>query len=161
MKKQVIILMLVACMSAGQLSAQEPNTVSTLPTITVTSGTVVNKEISKAFKKTFPNAQNLKWYELDKMYMIKFIENDMRHQALFTKKGYMKYDISFGSEKHLSYDMLKKIQTTYDEYNITRVANVKEAGRDIWVINLENPRHFLLVRFEEDQMEEVEKYNKN
>lgn len=160
MKKQLIILMLIAFAGAGQLSAQD-NSMANLPTVTITSGTVVNEEITKAFKKTFPNAQNLKWYELDKMYLIKFIENDIKHQALYTKKGFMKYDISFGDEKQLSADMLKKIMTVYDEYKITKVANVKEAGRDIWVVNLENQKHLLLVRLENDELEEVEKYNIN
>ncbi len=56
--------------------------------------------------------------------------------------------------------MLNKIQDEYNEYNITNVANVKEAGRNIWVVNLDNLKHFALVRMEEDEMEVVKKSEK-
>ncbi len=87
MKKQLTALMLAAFLATVQISAQENDTTTNLPTVTVTSGTVVNKQIDKAFRKAFPGAQNLTWYEINKHYIVKFIENDMKHQALFTKNG--------------------------------------------------------------------------
>jgi hypothetical protein len=160
MKKQLIAVTMAAFLGAGQVSAQEKETITSLPTVTVTSGTIVNKEIDKVFRKAFPGAQDLTWYEINKHYIVKFIENDMKHQALFAKNGKIKYDISYGNEKHLPGMMLTKIQDVYNEYNITRVANVKEAGRSIWVVNLDNLKHFVLVRMEEDEMEEVRKSDK-
>jgi hypothetical protein len=38
---------------------------------------------------------------MNKFYLARFIENDMKHQALFTKNGYLKYDISYGREQQL------------------------------------------------------------
>jgi hypothetical protein len=161
MKKQLLILTLFVSITAVKLFSQEKNEMTTLPTVTVTSETLVNKEIDRAFKKAFPNAQLLDWYEVNKMYLVKFIEDDMKHHALFTKKGMLKYDISFGDEKNLSKDLLGKLQNAYDEYNITAVSNVKEDGRNIWVINLENSKHLVLARIENDELEETFKYNKN
>ena len=161
MKKQIMTLMLIAFIGALQLSAQEKKAMTTLPSVTVTSATLVNKEIDKAFKKAFPDAQLLDWVEVNKMYLVKFIENDMRHRALFTKKGSMKYDISYGDKKNLSDDLYRKVLENYNEYDITKVANVKEAGRNIWVINLENLKHLLLVRFENGELEETYRLNKN
>jgi hypothetical protein len=161
MKKQLLILTLFVSIAAVKLFSQEKNEMTTLPTVTVTSETLVNKEIDRAFKKAFPNAQLLDWYEVNKMYLVKFIEDDMKHHALFTKKGMLKYDISFGDEKNLSKDLLGKLQNAYDEYNITAVSNVKEDGRNIWVINLENSKHLVLARIENDELEETFKYNKN
>jgi len=160
MKKQLFASMLVVFMGTIQLSAQEKNAMTTLPTVTVTSETVVNKEIDKAFKKAFPNAQLLDWYEMNKMYLIKFIQNDMKHHALFTKKGYLKYDVSFGKEKNLTERIRHEIQKAYDEYNISYVTNVKENGRDIWVVNLENLKHLILVRYENNELEETYRYDK-
>jgi hypothetical protein len=160
MKKQLFAVTIAAFLGAVQLSAQENESVTSLPTVTVTSGTVVNKQIDKAFWKEFPAALDLSWYEINKLYIVKFFENDMKHRALFAKNGKIKYDISYGNEKHLPGMMLTKIQDVYNEYNITRVANVKEAGRSIWVVNLDNLKHFVLVRMEEDEMEEVRKSDK-
>jgi hypothetical protein len=160
MKKKLTLLMLVAFFCTGRLLAQEKDSVTNLPTLTVTAGTIVNKEIDKIFRKTFPEALNLKWYQVNKFYLVKFIENDVKHRALFTKKGMMKYDISYGNENQLPSDMLTKIKEVYTEYNITRVANVKEAGRNIWVINLDNLKHLVLIRMENGEMEEVQKIEK-
>jgi hypothetical protein len=161
MKKQLFASMLFVSMSTIQLSAQDKSSMTTLPTVIVTSETIVNKEIDKAFKKAFPNTQLLGWEEVEKMYLVKFIQNDMKHHALFTKKGYLKYDIGYGNEKDLSDYIRREVQKSYDEYNIASVANVKEAGRDIWVIRLENQKHLVWVRYENNELEETEKYDKN
>ena len=161
MKKQVIAALLVVCIGTGKLIAQEKDSVTTLPTITVTTATVVNKEVDKAFKKSFPKATNLKWYDMNKFYLARFIENDMKHQTLFTQKGFLKYDISYGFEQHLPAEIRDRIKGAYEAYRIIHVANVKEAGRNIWVTNLESLNHLVLVRVEEDEMEEVEKYSKS
>jgi hypothetical protein len=160
MKKTLLLLLPFLLFSTVRLWAQDKDSVTTLPTVTVTAGTKVNAEVDKAFKKTFPAAQDLKWYKLNKDYLAKFIESDMKHHALFSKGGRLKYDISYGYENNISEEMRKKIQGAYGEYDITRVANVKEAGRNIWVINLENPKHLVLVRVEDEDMEEVAKYDK-
>lgn len=161
MKKQLLASMLFVSMGTVQLLAQQKNEMTTLPTVTVTSGTIVNTQIDKAFKKAFPDAQFLDWYEVNKMYLVKFIKDDMKQQALFTKKGFMKYIISFGNEKNLSDKIRTEIQKAYDEYNISYVSNVKEAGRDIWVITLENLKHLVLARYENNELEETYRYNKN
>lgn len=152
--------MFAAFFNTGSLLAQEKDSVTNLPTLTVTSGTIVNKEIDKVFRKTFPDAINMKWYEVNKLYLVKFIENDVKHHALFTKKGVMKYTITYGNENQLPAEMLSRIKEAYNEYDITRVANIKEAGRSIWVINLDNMKHLVLVHMEDGEMEEVEKTEK-
>ena len=117
-------------------------------------------EVDKAFKKTFPDAQNLKWYMLDKNYLAKFIENDLKHQALLTKKGYLKYDITYGNENQLPVDILQKVSDAYDDYKVTSVANIKESGRDVWIINLESLKNIVVVWAEGDEFDEVNKIAK-
>jgi hypothetical protein len=63
MKKQLIILTVFLSITAVKVFCQEKNSMTTLPTVTVTSETTVNKEIDKAFKKAFPNAVLLDWFE--------------------------------------------------------------------------------------------------
>ena len=89
--------------------------------------------------------------------MARFIENDMKHQTLFSQKGYLNYDISYGEEKHLPAAIRDRIQGSYEDFRITHVANYKLAGRSIWMTNLESLNHMVLVRLEDDEMEEVER----
>ncbi len=161
MKKHLFISSILICFLTNELSAQQKDSVVVLPTVTVTSTSIVTKEVDKSFKKSFPNAENLKWYKLNKNYLAKFIQNDMKHNTLIAENGNIKYDISYGTESNLPEDLLVRIKGGYSEYNITRVANIKESNRNIWVINLESLKHIVLVRIEEDEMEEVERLNKS
>jgi hypothetical protein len=72
----------------------------------------------------------------------------------------LKYTISYGNEAQLPPVMPGKIKEAYNEYDITRVANIKEAGRNILVINLDNMKHLVLVHMEGGEMEEVETVEK-
>ncbi|HEY9340891.1 MAG TPA: hypothetical protein VJ279_06720 [Hanamia sp.] len=161
MKKQVMITLLLGLLlGSTQLSAQDMDSVITLPTVIVSSGTTVSAEVDKAFKKTFPDAENLRWYTLDKNYLAKFIENDLNHQALLSKKGRLKYDITYGGESQLPQDIRQKVSDSYNDYKITSVANVKESGRSIWVINLESLKNLVVARAEDDVFEEVAKVSR-
>jgi hypothetical protein len=157
MKKQLMAVLLILCIGTAELVAQETDTLTTLPTILISKGTVVNKAVDKAFKKAFPLAKNLKWYSIDKKYLARFIENDMKHQAFYNQKGYMNYQVSYGEEQHLPASVRNRIQSAYGEYKITHVANYKLSGRNIWVTNLESLNHIVLVKMEDDEMEEVER----
>lgn len=160
MKRKLLFTVLLAGFSIGGLFAQEKDSVITMPTLKITSGTVVTKEVDQAFQKAFPNAANLEWYKLNKDYMAQFIQNDMKHRALFKKNGYLKYNISYGYEKDLPNYIKVKINETYKKYKVINVANVKHEDRDIWVINLDGPKNLLMVRMEGDEMDELTNYKK-
>lgn len=159
MKKKLLICLLVLSLPASQLFSQD-SIKGQLPTVTVTSSSAVTKEVNKAFKSTFPDAENLKWYKLDKDYLAKFIMSDMSHNALFKKNGYLKYDVSYGSENNLPPDILKQVQSSYENFKITRVFNVTQANRNIWVVNLEGLKNYVVVRVEDGELEEVNKFAK-
>ncbi len=161
MKKQILAVLGIVFLGTTQLSAQEKDSVTILPTVTVTSEKLVTQVVENAFKKAFPGAQNMVWYKENQNFMVKFIENDIKHQALFTKKGFLKYDIKYGNEKLLTADMRSKVLSAYSDYNIFKVANVKEAGRNIFVINLDGLKNAKIIRIEEEEMEEVQSYVKS
>ena len=39
---------------------------------------MVSAEVNKAFNKAIPEAKKMKWHNLNKDYLAKFIENDMK-----------------------------------------------------------------------------------
>lgn len=160
MKKQMLALLIVFLFCNSQLFAQVKDSVVLLPQITITSTVKVSNALENALKKSFPEAENLRWYKHDKDYLARFIKNDMDHNTLYKKNGYMKYDISYGTEKNLPGDVRNMVQSSYQDFKITRAINVKEGGRDIWVVNLEGLKNYVTVRVEGQDLEEVERYNK-
>lgn len=161
MKKKIVAILAVLLFSNSLIFAQEKDSVVTLPEITITGSSKVSNELGKAFHKTFPDAKQLRWYKVDQDYLAKFIKNDMDHNALFKKNGYLKYDISYGHEKDLPEETRKMIQSAYADYNITGAINVKSAGREIWVVHLEGLKNYVTVRVEEQEMEEVQRFVKS
>lgn len=152
--------MLALVLMTGFIKAQERDTIITLPEIRIATATAVNENVSKAFKKTFPDAEKLLWYKYDQNYLAKFIAKDMDHNTLFRKSGYMVYDISYGYEKHLPDDIAKMVNYVYDNYKIIRSINIKTEGRNIWVVKLEGLKKYATVRIEDGELDEVERFDK-
>jgi len=145
---------------ASSLKAQE-NGIKTLPTVTVTSTASVNKKVSDAFQTSFKDAVNPTWYRLDKDYMVKFITGDMNNTALYRKNGALIYQISYGHESNLPKEVRRLIKSNYVDFDIMQAINVKENNRDIWVVNLEDDKNFVIARVEESALEEVANYDKS
>ena len=56
---------------------------------------------------------------------------------------------------------MQQVKNIYNDYEITGAIKVKEAGREIWVINLEDEKNLILLRLEDGEMEEVQKLQKS
>lgn len=159
--KTIMLLLLISASSLTQLiEAQDRDSVITLPEIKVTSLAGVNADVSNAFRRSFPDAQNLKWYQYDRDYIAKFILKDMDHNTLFRKSGMMVYDISYGYEKHIPEPVRSVVNRAYDNYKIIRGIHITAQGRDIWMVKLEGMKKYLTVRVEEGELDEVESFYK-
>jgi len=165
MKRQLINLIsggLLSIFCASNSTAQEGN-FKELPPVTITassSGTVVSAKINTAFVQAFMGATNIRWYEIDKKFLVKFILNDQENRALFTKGGVIVYHISYGTEKNLPGEVRKLVKSTYYDHNITRILKVSQDGRLIWVVHLEDEKEFFLVRVEDLELEETKRIEK-
>ena len=147
----------------SNISYSQDTGITALPPVTVTSKTTtanVSEKVTKAFKVAFKDAEDLQWVKLNKNFLVNFIVNQQQNSALFRKNGFMIYHLAFGGEKSLPVDIRKIIKPNYYDYNITKVVKVNEAGRNIWVVNLEDTKNFIIVRVENGELEEVQKLNK-
>jgi hypothetical protein len=160
MKKNILIIALVMFSSQNMLKGQDREKVISLPEIKITSIALAAPKVADAFRKAFPDAENLSWYKYDREYLAKFFEKDMDHNALFRQNGYMKYDISYGYEQHVPDGTKKLVTDTYYNYNIIRAINIKAEGRDIWIVKMEGVKKYITVRVENNEMDEVESFYK-
>lgn len=161
MTKHIILPALAFILFIGRPTAQEK--VVTLPEVSVTSIALVAPNVNKAFKKAFPDAEDLNWYKYDKEYLAKFIIKDMNHNTLYRQNGVMKYDISYGYQHNLPEKIKDMVTGVYDNYKIIRIIraiNIKVTERNIWVIKLEGMKKYLTVRVENEEMDEVESFSK-
>ncbi len=141
--------------------AQEPG-MKTLPPIKITTTAAkVDQRVWNSFRKSFEQAEEVKWYNLDKNLLAKFIMDDQQNTALFNKKGYLLYHIAYGSESNLPAELRKQVKSAYVDFNITKAIKVEEDDRTIWVVNLEDANNLILVRLENGELEEVKNLKKS
>jgi len=142
----------------GKAIGQEEKT---LPPVTVTAKTNVSKAVTKSFAESFPEATNEHWYKMSKRYLVDFMENDQKNKALFQKNGAIIYHLTYGHENDLPDDIRKLVKSNYVDFNITSAINVHQDNRNVWVINIEDSKKLILVRWEENAIEEVGNYDKS
>lgn len=132
-----------------------------LPSVTVTSTSNVTEKVNKSFENYFKGSKETRWYKMDKTYLVKFIMNDQKNTALFTKNGSIIYHISYGHEKDLPADIRKTVKSEYVDFEIKSAIKVVQGNREIWVINLEDSKKLIIARFENEELEEVGNYEKS
>lgn len=132
-----------------------------LPEVTITRLRNVPEKVDEAFQTTFKQAEEPEWYMANKNYLVKFINNDMKNNALYRKNGQMVYNISYGYEKDLPQNVSNLVKRKYKDYEIVVAFNVKQEGRDIWVVNLEDDKNLVIARVEEGVVDEASRTRKN
>jgi hypothetical protein len=162
MKKRLFLPISLALFISGfyHTSYAQQDSMKMMEPIVIYAKSNVNKAVTDAFEKKFKDAMDPQWYRMNKNYLVTFITGDMKNNALFKKNGRMVYHIRFGNETNLPEEIKNQVMTGYPDYNITRAVNVKMDNRDLWVVNLEGLKKWIIVRVEEGQMDEVENYNK-
>lgn len=165
MKKQLISCIcggLVSIFASNSTLAQK-ETFKELPPIIVTatsSNISISAKVNKAFGQFFKTASHIRWYEIDKKFLVKFIQNDQENRALFTKTGQLVYHISYGTEQHMPGDVRHLIKSNYYDQSITRVLKVNQDSRNIWVVSLEDAKDYVMVRVEDMELEETQRIHK-
>jgi len=161
MKKYFMPIILFGCitvLAGDKLLAQD---YKTLPPIIITPTTSrVPEKVWKSFQNYYSNAQNAEWYQLNRKYLVKYMTEDKKNQAVFGKRGRLVYNISYGYENNLPEEIRKQVKSNYNDYNITAAIKVTQYKRTIWVVNVEDAKKMIQVKLEDGEMEEIESYNK-
>ena len=158
----VTVCCITGLISGFSSNAQGDNHREFLPMlISATSSNVTSStKINQAFLGYFKNATKLSWYEVDNKFLVKFLQNDLENRALFTKKGQLVYHICYGTEKLLPANVRELIKTNYYDQAITRVLQVNQDRKQIWVIHMEDDKEFIMARVEDMDLEETKRMTK-
>ena len=166
-----ILYMLITCSSFSQLtvsrreptkSASFPKTQNSNSTDFVTKASItVNDKVQKSFEQYFAGVSNQDWSMMGKDFHTTFYNNGVLTQALFDKKGNLINTISYGTEKDIPVSVKKIIKSEYYDYAITVAVKIKMNQEDIWVVNMKNDTEYLIVRVENGEMEQINRFNKS
>jgi len=152
----IIALAFVIAMGVSNAFAQVVKT-DTLPTVVIRGNSVVSQKVSDAFKGSFSNAMDARWYQIDKKYLVKFMTEDQQNTALYKKTGYLVYHITYGKADNLPYEAVNLVYKEYKNCRITTAIHVNQDQRSIWVVNLEYGKSLIMARIEDNQLQEIQK----
>jgi hypothetical protein len=125
------------------------------------SDPVVSSKTLNVFAGMFKGASDVRWFELDNKFLVKFIKDGRETTALYNRKGMHLYTISYGSEKHLPTDLRRRIKSAYFDYLITLVIEVHSLGKTAWIAKVEDENRMITVKVVDDEMEETENFLKS
>ena len=120
----------------------------------------VNKKVLKHFNKTFRNAENIKWSQLNDNFLAAFTKDDIATKSLFNKKGHLIYSIDYFSEKELPANIKNIVAGNYRHYAITSVARIQQDNQKIWIVKLANKANYISVRIKNEDVDEIENFHK-
>lgn len=146
---------LFSIMVIGNAEAQKPKS-KVLPQVSITSdNSAVSQRVLKNFSKSYTDATNVRWMELENRYLVKFDENDMKHHALYMKGGYQIYQVGYGEEKDLPAKFQEMVRSNYENYNVSQVFDVNQDHHQAWIVNLLSPKKMVTAVIQDGELREI------
>ena len=97
----------------------------------------------------------------EKGYVVHSIIDGRKSMTAYDKKGKWVYTIQQYSIDDLDKSLKDRIRSVYYDYDVTIIQKVEQPGMDVvYVVHLENEKSIKIVRLTNDDMEEVQEFNK-
>lgn len=144
------ILLLFATMNTSAQTQEVPFSFYML------NASQVHPNVVKAFEQKFKNATPLEWSQAKEgSVVVKYKQNNQTQYAVFTPSGKFLRQFTYGTERDLPVAVKNLFKYKYNTGTVVNVSNVKENGRDIWVIYAEQNKRPLTVKIEDGEIEEL------
>jgi hypothetical protein len=116
----------------------------------------VNPNVIKSFEQRFKTATMLSWYQAkENNLLVKYNQNDQTQYAVFSSKGTLIRQFTYGVERDLPLEIKNLFAAKYWKGNVVNVANVKQDFRDIWIIYAQQGDHSFAVKIENGELENL------
>jgi len=121
----------------------------------------ISDKLLQAFKQAFPDAQQVKWAEMEDKYMVNFRQGDILTKIEYDKEGNFLSSIRYYSEKTLPVNVLVRLQKKYADKKVFGVTEITSDNMVEYYIKLEDANNWITVKSNADgNMQVVEKYKK-
>jgi hypothetical protein len=121
----------------------------------------ISDKLLQAFKQAFPDAQQVKWAEMEDKYMVNFKQGEILTKIEYDKEGNFLNSIRYYSEKNLPVNLLVRLQKKYTDKKVFGVTEVTSDNVVEYFIKLEDANNWITVKSNGDgNMQVVEKYKK-
>ncbi|HYK75875.1 MAG TPA: hypothetical protein VEV16_02775 [Daejeonella sp.] len=162
MKKLIIPLLLSGLIltTGGVKSASAQIRLKEVTVTGASSSMEISKKVSDSFSRLFKDVLAPQWLEVNKRFIVNFIQNDQKNKAVFTKVGTLVYHLIYGNEEQMPKSVRDLVKSRYYDYAITSAINVKAQENDVWIVNVEDATQIMVLRIEDGAMTVIQKITK-
>ncbi|HVZ26494.1 MAG TPA: PepSY-like domain-containing protein [Sediminibacterium sp.] len=121
----------------------------------------VNETVLKAFRKSFPSANQVSWSEEANRYLVFFKRNEVSFRLVYDKDGALLTAYKYYGADDLPPFILNKLKTSYPGYSVHGITEVSDNNSLEYHISLETDSKILNLRSDPIGNLDVEsRYNK-
>lgn len=107
----------------------------------------INETVIKEFKKTYPEASQVKWYQGTDYYQVSFLQGETRSVIYFNKKDHIYRTLRYYGEDQLPPFITLKINERYKNKKIKGITELSDTNTGLsYQIVLEDARHLFIVK---------------
>ncbi len=113
------------------------------------------------FVEASGQTENIKWYKSDEGFMAYYNQNGARLMAGYNLKGNWIYSMATYNEDKLPRDVRHLVKSTYYDYAITLVNEIKTGSKTIYIVHMADKTSWVNLRVCDGEMEVVEQLDKS
>jgi hypothetical protein len=121
----------------------------------------ISDKLLEAFRKTFPDAMQVKWVEEPNSYLVTFKQNDILTKVNYDKDGNFVSSIRYYSEKNLPVSIICHLQKEYPGKSVFGVTEVATEYTTEYYIKLQDDKNWYTIHSDASgNLEKIEKFRK-
>ena len=120
----------------------------------------VSNRALKDFTKSFKGAENVSWFAMKDGFIACFKEDGVESKAYYDQKGRWTATIRTYKENKLPRDVRKQVKSTYYDYAINQINEVKVGEITAYLVRIEDEETFKTIRVIDGEMDVYEDYKK-
>jgi len=154
--KKMIVVLLVALFYTGSNAANAQT--QTLDKAVLLNSYAIHSDNAavRATRDLWKRAGEQKeetWYKLPKGYLAVYTEDEVQNRYVYDKKGNWVYALLTYPEKSLPADIRGLVKSTYYDYSIGWVKEVRQGMETVYVVHVENDKEWKDLAVQDGEMQ--------
>jgi hypothetical protein len=110
------------------------------------AGPGVDEKVLEAFNKTFRNAQDVSWTEMEDTYQVSFKQNTITSKITYDRRGNIVKTLRYYFEEQLPLLVLSRIKNKYSGKSVHGVVEVSSEAGTFYHITLEDEKNWMEIK---------------
>jgi len=155
MKKMIVVLLVILFYTGSNAANAQTQTLDKavlLNSYAIHSDNAAVRATRDLWKRVGEQKEEA-WYKLPKGYLAVYTEDDIQNRYVYDKKGGWLYALLTYPEKDLPKDVRGLVKSTYYDYSIGWVKEVRQGVETVYVVHVENDREWRDVSVHDGEMQ--------